>query len=238
VAPTNTTPKTSTSSTSTTTSTDNSNQPAQPTPPTPTGNITGVANGSNKGTKVDLQASYAALMAGLLQYYQPTDTFPLQGGSMTRDELVAQFKAFIDAAEQTKTANTQWRAAVQNERSVETQVAPLRAGVRRIVQARFGVDGVQLLDFGFKQKKVTQKSAATKAAAVVKLRATRAARGTKGSVQKSEVKGNVAGVVITPVTSTLSTEAPAQQPPAATTPAPAAAPAAQPASPKGGNAQQ
>jgi hypothetical protein len=37
-------------------------------------------------------------------------------------------------------------------------------------------------------------------AAVAKSRATRSARGTKGSVQKKQIVGNVTGVVITPMT--------------------------------------
>jgi len=172
--------------------------PAQPPPPPP---VTGVANGSNTGTKVDLQTSYVALVTGLLAFYQPGDQFPLAGGDKTRDQLVADFNAFIQAAETTKTCQQEWRNAVQAERQSEASVKPLRQGVRSIVEAKFGKGAPQLLQFGFKPRKASTKSSATKAAAAVKTAATRKARGTKGSVQKLEVSGDVAGVIITPVTS-------------------------------------
>ena len=52
---------------------------APPTPPAPPGAttpplITGTANNANHGTKVDLQALYSSLIAGLLAIYQPTDS--------------------------------------------------------------------------------------------------------------------------------------------------------------------
>ena len=40
--------------------------PPAPTVPTPATPVTGVANGNNSGTKVELQTSYLALIAGLL----------------------------------------------------------------------------------------------------------------------------------------------------------------------------
>ena len=173
--------------------------PAQPPPPPPP--VTGVANGSNTGTKVDLQTSYVALVTGLLAFYQPGDEFPLASGDMTRDQLVADFNAFITAAEKTKSCNQDWRNAIQAERLSEASVKPLRQGVRSIVEAKFGKGATQLLQFGFKPRKTTAKTATSKAAAVVKTAATRKARGTKGSVQKLAVSGGVTGVIITPVTS-------------------------------------
>ncbi len=192
-----------------------------PAPPVP---VTGVANGSNKGTKVELQTSYTALVAGLLAYYQPGDVFHLKEGDLTRDELIAKFSEFIAAAEATKASNQVWRADVQNERVVEIGVRPLRAGVHKIVTAKFGNDGVQLLGFGFTPEVPHKRTVEAMAAGLEKARATRKARGTKGAVQRAEVQGNVAGVVITPVTATLSTDGAGAQP----APAPAA-PAAAPA---------
>jgi len=150
--------------------------------------ITAVANGSNHGTKVDLQATYQALIGGLQAFYQPTDTFQLGGTSYTRDQLIDLFQQFVSIAETTKSMQQDWRGAVQAERNFELQVKPLRAGVRGIVAARFGKDGTQLLKFGFTQGKTGKKTVATKAAAVTKSKATRAARGTKGKKQKLAIK--------------------------------------------------
>jgi hypothetical protein len=174
--------------------------PPAPTPPPATTPITSVANGSNTGTKVDLQTSYLALISGLESFYQSGDVFQLVSGPMTRDELITQFQQFIADAEATKASYQAWRDDVQHERVSEQAAGSLRAGVKAILNGRFGKSGTQLTKFGFEPAKTGAKTPLVKAVAAVKAKATRAARGTKGSEQKKLVKGNVTGVVITPVT--------------------------------------
>jgi len=205
--------------------------PATPAPPAPdspvllqpSAPITGVANDSNTGTKVELQTSYQAFITGLMAYYQPTDEFDLPGGAMTRDEVIAAFQQFITAAENTKASNKVWRADVQTERAVELEVAPIKRGVRNIVIGKFSVSGVELLQFGVEPRKPTKKTAESKALAAVKARATRAARGTKGSNQKKDIHGTVPAAP----TATASADATVASAPVA---APAAAPAVAPKS--------
>jgi hypothetical protein len=167
-----------------------------PTPPV----VTGVANGSNTGTKVALQTSYLALIAGLEANYQPGDVFELPMGDMTRDELIAHFEGFVTAAEATKASNQAWRQDVQDERAAEQSARPYRAAVKAVLLAKLGKSSPKLTTYGFPPAKVGVKSTATKSAAVAKAEATRVARGTKGSVQKQSIVGNVTGVIITPVT--------------------------------------
>ena len=111
----------------------------------------------------------------------------------------AEFQSFVAAAQATKASNQQWRADIQTERAMETHVRDLRKGVKGIATARFGASGAQMLQFGYSLPKPRKKSAETKAAAVVKGLATRKKRGTMGSVQKKDVKGNVSvELVVTP----------------------------------------
>jgi hypothetical protein len=198
--------------------------PATPAPSPPAPNspvltqpsaITGVANDSNQGSKVELQTSYAAFITGLQQFYQPTDLFDLPTGVMTRDEVIAEFQRFITAAEKTKASNKVWRTDVQTERAVALQVAPIRRGVRSVVTGKFGADGAELLQFGVEPRKPPKKTAATKALAVQKMLATRKSRGTKGSVQKKDIHGTVPDASATP-SAPAAAEAPAA-PAAATT---------------------
>jgi hypothetical protein len=180
--------------------------PPTPTAPPPiitppqTPPVTGVANGDNTGTKVELQTSYLALIAGLLADYQPDDEFLLKAGTMTRDQLIAAFQKFVASAEDTKSSYLAWRADVQAERVVEQTVAPLRAGVKSVLEGRFGKSGTELTKYGFAPAKVGVKTPLVKTTAAVKAKATRTARGTRGSVQKQDITGNVTGVVITPMT--------------------------------------
>jgi hypothetical protein len=162
-----------------------------PTSATPTALVTSIANGSNHGTKVDLQANYQALVSGLQTYYQPTDTFHMPDGTYTRDELITELSGFVSAAQPTKASNTQWRSDIQTERALAQKAQVLRTALKGIVTARFGAGAAAILQFGFALPKARTRSAETKAVAAVKSLATREARGTKGSVEKKKVKGNV-----------------------------------------------
>jgi hypothetical protein len=210
--------------------------PAAPTaaPPTPTPTvasspamalITTTANGSNHGTKVDLQAVYQSVVHGLQTFYLPTDVFQMTSGTYTRDELVGEFQQFVSAAQATKVSNQQWRADVQTERALELHVRELRSGVQGIAAARFGASGAPMLQFGFLLAKPRKKSAETKAVAVAKGQATRKERGTLGKVQKKDIKGNVnVALVVTPGTDGSPVAPPAAAQPVAV--APVATPAA------------
>ena len=192
----------------------------------PTTSITGVANGSNHSTKVDLQVAYQALTTGLATFYQPTDTFLLPTGTVTRDTLIAQFQGFINVAETTKSAQQGWHEAVQAERAAEVLVRPVRQAVRSVIQGRFGSTSKQLAQFGFVPLKPATRKAAVKAQAVVKMKATRVARATKGKVQKKNIKGTVPAVG----SDVTSLPAPAPTGAAPVTQAASAAPAAKAAS--------
>ena len=197
-----------------------------PTAASPTPLVTGVANGSNTGRKTDLQTSYVALIAGLQAAYQPDYVFQLTTGDQTCDEVVAELQKYVTAAQATKSSNQAWRNDVQVERQVALEVAPVRAAVHSVLQGRYGKGSTQLLAYGFSPQKVAERTAASKAGAAVKTKATRTARGTKGSKQKLEITGGVTGVIITPVTSSSvgTVATPAAEPvPAAAAGTPAAA---------------
>jgi hypothetical protein len=185
--------------------------------------ITGVANSSDSATKSALQTAYVGLIAGLQANYQPDYVFQLVTGDKTTSQLVAEFQQYVQATETTKASYQAYRADVQAERQIAAQVDPDRAAVRSVMEARYGKSGTQLLQYGFIPQKARQSTALSKATAVLKNEATRTARGTKGSKAKLKVKGNVTGVVITPVTSTQSDATPVAAP--AAVPAPAAKPA-------------
>ena len=199
------------------------------------------STGSTRTAKVDVEAEVQAVISGLQAYYQPTDEFLMSDGTFTRDQLIARFHAFVAAVEQTKSDYQIWRADVASEQALLTQVRPLRAGVRGIVQARFGKQGPQVLQFGFTPVKTAVRTAASKAAAAEKAVATRRARGTVGKTAKAAIKGTVPAVpAVAPApqagSPTPAPVAPAEgsapvTPPAPATPVPAAAPAPAPATP-------
>jgi hypothetical protein len=180
----------------------------------PATQVTSVANGNNTGKKAALQTSYVALIAGLQANFAPDFVFDLPTGPMTTTELLATFGQFVQAAETTKGSYQTWRGDVQTERRIALQVAPTRTLVKVVLQSKYGKTSTQMLAFGFTPDKVPAKSAESKTVGAVKAKATRAARGTKGSKQKLAITGNVTGVTITPITSSPATPAPAAPAPA------------------------
>ena len=82
---------------------------------------------------------------------------------------------------------------------------PLIREYTSFLRATFSSATAQLGDFGLQAPKVRQPlSTEKRAAATAKARATRAARGTTSKKQKLAVKGDVTGVIVTPVTAARS----------------------------------
>jgi hypothetical protein len=196
--------------------------------------ITSASKTSGKVPKLQIQASYQALVSGLLSTYQPTDTFTINGETLTRDGVVARLNAYIATAEASKSSRQQWLGAVEAEHTGLVAVTPLRQSLHAIVQARLGgKDATGLTAFGFSPAKSTKRTVTSKATAVAKTAATREARHTMGKVQKKDVKGDVVGITVTPLIASPPTPAPSIAPaaPSSATPsgaAPASAPAATP----------
>jgi hypothetical protein len=168
-------------------------------------------------TKLGQQAQFSATVAGLLAYYQPGDTFLVEGTTYTRDEAVAQMNRFIQAAEQTKADYTTYRESVQNEREVLAEVRPIRSGVMAVVTTRFGKGSPTLLQFGKVPNPPKPMTVEAKSEAVAKQLATKEARGIIGKKQRKAITAPAAA-------SPTTAPAPAPEPATATAPA-AAAPA-------------
>jgi len=111
--------------------------------------------------------------------------------------------------------------AVAATQGLQAQVDPIIEIYKRFVQATYANATPTLADFGIAPPKVrAPRTAEQKAASAAKAAATRKARGTAGKKQKAAVKGNVAGITVTPITTQI-VPSPSAQP---ASPAPNAAP--------------
>ena len=164
-----------------------------------------------------------ALMAGTEKHF-PNGSFTLGNATYTTASLVQAFKALADALTVLAAAHASTRDAGTAVREAGTKVIPLVRDYRNFLRATFSTANAQLADFGLAPPKARSPlSSEKRVAAAAKMRATRAARGTTSKKQKLAVKGDVTGVIVTPVTST----GPSPSPTAASAePAPAATPAA------------
>jgi hypothetical protein len=174
-----------------------------------------ITSSPNKATAL---ARVQALMAGTEKHF-PNGSFTLGNTSYTTASLVQALKALEDALTAVNVAQSGARDAVSALRATETKVAPLLRDYRSFVRATFSTAASQLADFGLSPTKARKPmDSEERAAATAKMRATRIARGTTSKKQKLAVKGNVTGVIVTPVTHagpSSPTAAPAEPAPAA-----------------------
>jgi hypothetical protein len=139
--------------------------------------------------KADAVLQLQALIASINSKLAGVDPFKLSRETISRADLLAKVQTRLDAAVATKTSRQSMHNAVAAERIVEAQFKPLRAALRSYLIAAYGPSAPELQEFGFVQNRRPNKSVASKATALVKAKATRSARGTKGKKQKAAIKG-------------------------------------------------
>jgi len=176
-------------------------------------------------SKATALARVQALVAGTEKHF-PSGSFTLGNTTYTTASLVQALKVLEDALTALNAAHSGTKDAVIALRAAETKVAPLLRDYRSFLHATFSTASGQLADFGLAPLKAPKPLDSEKrAAATAKMRATRKARGTTSKKQKLGVKGDVTGVIVTPVTnagpSPSPTAAPAGPAPAPTPGAPA-----------------
>ena len=164
-----------------------------------------------------------ALMAGTEKHF-PNGSFTLGNTTYTTASLVQALQVLADALTALNAAHSSTKDAVIALQAAETKVAPLLRDYRSFLRATFSTASAQLADFGLAPPKARKPLASDKrVAATAKMRATRIARGTTSKKQKLAVKGDVTGVIVTPVTAAGPSPSPTAAP---AEPAPAATPAA------------
>jgi hypothetical protein len=136
---------------------------------------------TSKRTKAAALAQVQALIAGTQKHF-PSGSFTLGSTAYTTASLVAH--------------------------AAEEQVGPSVRAYKRLVLAAFSNSAQTLADFGLEPPKdPTPRTAEQKAAAAAKAKATRTARGTTSRKQKLAIKGDVTGVLVTPITAPSSASA-------------------------------
>lgn len=162
--------------------------------------------GQGKSTEALLAAKLAA---GTQKYLSKVSSLTVEGVSYTPAQIESQLNAFSTLRNDVDAA----KATVKAKLALEKAQAPgMRAFILAFVGILKGMFGSQpdvLADFGLQPKKArTPLTVEQKAAAAAKRKATREARGTKGKKQKLSVKGDVTGVIVTPVTASAPQPAP------------------------------
>jgi hypothetical protein len=162
---------------------------------------------NRKGSKTTLSARIQELRTGL-QEYLATKTLVLNGKPVKCSDVVATLQQQVTLQAQTAAAHKAWQEAVAAERAqYTTDVRALFVQIRMYVAAQYGVGSTEYRAMGFALPKTPQKTAVTKAQAVLQSAATRKARNTMGRKQKLAIRGVVPSASIAPASATTATPA-------------------------------
>jgi ABC-type transporter Mla subunit MlaD len=179
-------------------------------------------SGKSKQTKAEALAQVQALIAGTQKHF-PNGSITLGKATYTTDALVKLLESLATAIASLNAAQSSAKDALSALRGIEAQVDPVIGLYKSFLRVTFGSSTSDLADFAMQPPKARKAlSAEEKTAAAAKGKATRAKRGTTSKKQKLAVKGDVTGVVVTPVTTPAE---PVQGIAAGAAPSPSAQPA-------------
>jgi hypothetical protein len=167
-------------------------------------------------------AHVQALIAGTTKHL-PNGSFPIGGTTYTTASLIQVFQGLVNAMSARDAAEGGAKDAIAAERAAMKQVGPIVEAFKRLVVVQFANTAQTLADFGLTPPKArTPMSSEKLAARAAKSKATREARGTTGKKKKLAVKGNVAGVTVTPILVPTAATSPAAPAPPVTPATPSA----------------
>ena len=134
----------------------------------------------------DLRSLQAGINANL-----HAESLIVGGATLTGPQAAAQIDTFIAAQTATVNAKAAYHTAVTQEKTSDTAARLFRSQFQAYLVSRYGKTNPILQQFGFTPTKAKKTTAAVKAVAVLKLKATRKARGTMSKKQKAKIKGTV-----------------------------------------------
>ncbi len=140
------------------------------------------------------------LVAGTSKHFTSATPLVIAGASYTPAQVEALLQTLVNLRTDVETAQATARAKVAAEEAQAPALLTFMGAFETFVKATFGNAPDVLASFGIPPKKARAPlTAEQKAAATAKRNATRAARNVMGSQQRKAVKGDVAGIVVTPL---------------------------------------
>jgi hypothetical protein len=128
-------------------------------------------------------------IAGVKKHFASTPSLVLDGSPTTPNDVIAALQAAIDAVDAAAAAGKVFHDVTAAQHAAIAKGNAVLKALKMLVNNQLGgAEGV-LGDFGFQAPKRKTPDEATKAEAVAKRAATRAARHTMGKRQKAKVKG-------------------------------------------------
>ncbi len=156
------------------------------------------------------------LIAGTKQDFANAGSLVIAGKTYTAAQVIATLQSLVDLRVSVDTAKAASQAKLAEEKTQAPALRRFMSTYVTFVRGSFGDQPDVLAHFGLAPRKApTPLTVEQKAVAAAKRKATRDARHTMGPKQKLDVKGDVTGVTVTPVTATAPTAKPVATSPAA-----------------------
>ncbi|HEY1694751.1 MAG TPA: hypothetical protein VGG39_21415 [Polyangiaceae bacterium] len=153
----------------------------------------------NKVNRIDRNRR---MIAGLQKHYEPTDTVLVDGVAVQQQAIVSTLQASSDATDATDTAEAAYHKAVAGETAANEKADATFASVKDYFLLVNKSTPEVLTDYGLEAVVKKSPTVATKAAAVAKSKATKAAGGKKAVASQATVP---ASAPLAPAAATPST---------------------------------
>jgi hypothetical protein len=131
------------------------------------------------------------LIDGLTKHASAITALPVTGKSITPKDAIQVLLARIATANNAQLTRGPWQHAVQADRDERAQTQQFVLDLKQALRMLFAGQLDVLNDFGIAPRKKAAPKPATQAAAAIKAKATRKARGTVGPKAKLAIKGAV-----------------------------------------------
>jgi hypothetical protein len=127
------------------------------------------------------------MIAGVQKHYGPNDTILVDGVATKQTDVVAKLQAPITASDVTATAEAAFHTAVSDEEAANAAADTSYQGLKSYFLSIYATTSELLADYGLSLVVPKQPTAAVKAAAAVKRKATITARGIVGKRKRAAV---------------------------------------------------
>ena len=131
---------------------------------------------SSKRSQTARLAKVNKASAGVQKYFASTPSLVMAGATRTPAEVESALGSYAPALTALSLLRGQLHTAVTGERALATQIDQLLSELEVCVVNQFGPRSEQVVEFGYSPKKTPVLSAAAKATATAKSKATRAAK--------------------------------------------------------------
>ncbi|HEY1694606.1 MAG TPA: hypothetical protein VGG39_20690 [Polyangiaceae bacterium] len=131
---------------------------------------------NSNSNKVNRVESYRAMIAGLKANVAATASIGIQGAGVTQSVIVDTLQAYVDAVAAVAPAQSAYEEAVAKQDQAEAAAHPMYLDAKGYALKMFGKQPTVLGTFDLQVPVRKEPSAATKAAAAAKRKATRAVK--------------------------------------------------------------